>query len=115
MPVRVKFLPLWIDNGDTEFLQHVLEFLQGQVYTLAQAVHVAGGVRRRQAQLHAVQHRQQLGNEFIQGVLVGVFYVAGGALAQVLHLRVGTHGLVQIQPGLVTGGLQFLLQLLQPG
>ena len=101
----VERLTVRIDGFKVVALEGVLEHLQGQLDTFTDLLDVlvfSAGVR--QGQLQAVDHRQQVGGEFLQGELVRLLDVLLGTATDVLQVG----GSAQ---GLVLGGGQLLFEL----
>ena len=94
------------------FLQGRIEQLQGQFHALAQGRDVRGPGGRRVPEIEAVFDGQEIGQETLQGVLVGVGDLAGGAFLHVIELGAGPQRIVPILIGPGIGRVQGRLQRL---
>ncbi len=84
-----------VDSFEIEALEGVLEHLQGQLDAFAHRTNafvVRAG--QFQATLQAVDDRQKVARELLQGELVGLFHVLLGAAAHVLQVCRGTQSLI---------------------
>ncbi|MNH19878.1 hypothetical protein D3C79_796260 [compost metagenome] len=95
MVLRVERLAVRVDGFEVVALEGVLEHLQGQLDAFADLLDVLiVGTGVRQGQLQAVDHRQQVARELLQGELVGLLDILLGTTAHVLHVGNGAQRLV---------------------
>ncbi|MNH02021.1 hypothetical protein D3C79_612490 [compost metagenome] len=105
----VERFAMRVDRLEVVALEGVVEHLQGQLDAFTHRLDgLVVGIGQFQAALQAVDDRQQVASELLQGELVGLLDVLLGATTHVLQVGYSAQGLI-------LGGGQLLLELQNTG